>query len=570
MFSARHYPSSYPVFSYQRELAMLAFAVCLAVTASNPANAQRAGASDFGQSNASEQIPGLVDPFDDDQAGDPSSILDDLPPFDETDSNTPSPVDAPYNSESAFGNQRDPLQAQQTSNRQQPNFDSSGFQANLARAPYMLGDFFGVPGSSSTVLIPLNDIGLADSTPGSQSPTGPFNIVSIADPSGSQFIYRNGPPTPFGEFLVVSQESFNADGIHDFLLSADPSKIPASNFQLNVSPQRIELGDLRTDVSYAAVSNGGVTPSGHDIFDLFEVSQVTIPIAGAVVGRTRLQDNNSAMPQDRVFFDYNFFHNVPLLANGIDVNRFTPGIERTIWGGRSSIEVRVPMAMTLNSNFTTDGNVDTSHFELGNATVSQKFLLASNQNMAVACGMGVTAPTADDFNMGMADGTQLVRVENEAFHVLPYLAVLLTPQHSDFFAHAFATLDFDVNGNTIFANTNGLGLTKAGKYRDQHLLALSASMGKWVYRNNRRCSRVNGVILTSELHFTQTLNNADSVRSGNFVVGDPNANLSLLNGTIGGHVQMGKTTVTTGYTLPLTSDDRVFDGEFRVFVNRKY
>ena len=66
------------------------------------ASAQIPRTLEFNGPNESEQIPGLVDPFEDDQQ-DASSILDDLPPFEDVQENNQSPADAPYNAESAFG-----------------------------------------------------------------------------------------------------------------------------------------------------------------------------------------------------------------------------------------------------------------------------------------------------------------------------------------------------------------------------------------------------------------------------------------------------------------------------------
>ena len=477
--------------------------------------------------------------------------------------------------------QNDPLQAQQASNQQQQNFDTSGFQANLARAPYMLGDFFGQGGAQTQVQLPSRVVTYNDfaSSVRYLAPGNLDGVATFTDLSGNAFFDTdgvfvsgddsnlltpavdagltsvnsltviNGPPEQTTFDLVISDDNGIPLSASDLLTLQTGFLNGATNDpQQNLETQRaaqgagtfhkqgtddIVLGTPTATLNAVSSSGGPFSPNGGPSLmtvgnpstqatagvdryflqlpytasfasDIFTPAPIALflptPSAGAVVGRVRLQDNNSAIPQDRVFFDYNFFHNVPLAANGVDVNRFAPGIERTFWYGRSSIEVRVPMALTLNSNFTTDGAVDTSHFEVGNTVVSQKFLLASNQDMAVACGLGLAVPTADDFNVGMVDGTELIRVENEAFHVLPYLALLYSPQCSNFYAHVFATFDYDVNGNPVYANVDGVGLNKIGDYQDQHLLSISASMGKWIYRNNHPCRRLNGVALTTELH----------------------------------------------------------------------
>ena len=41
--------------------------------------------------------------------------------------------------------------------------------------------------------------------------------------------------------------------------------------------------------------------------------------------------------------------------------------------------------------------------------------------------------------------------------------------------------------------------------------------------------------------------------------------------TVGSHLRFGQNLITTlGYSFPFTSSDRVFDGEFRVFLNRYF
>lgn len=308
--------------------------------------------------------------------------------------------------------------------------------------------------------------------------------------------------------------------------------------------------------------------------DLFtpapQILTLPTPSAGDIVGRVRVQDNNSAMPQNRCFFDYNFFHNVPLTAAGIDISRFSPGLERTFWSDMASIEFRVPMAVTLSSDIVSDEPYDVSRYEFGNVGVISKFLLAATEDSAFSAGLGVSIPTADDFNIQMSDGTELLELPNESVHLLPFVAWLFAPSYSDWFTQVFVTGDFDTNGTPVLANTNGARLNDIGTWQDQHLITASGAAGSWLYQNNYGPGLLRRVGWSAELHYTATLNGADSVSAGNYVVGNSEEDLSLLNGILGGHVTLGQATFTTGYAVPLTSSDRVFDGELRFFVNRLY
>ena len=141
-----------------------------------------------------------------------------------------------------------------------------------------------------------------------------------------------------------------------------------------------------------------------------------------------MQDNNNAMPTDRIFLDYNYYHNVPFTANGIDVNRFTPGAEKTFLNGMGSVEVRVPMAVSFNSNQYLGVPTDTSEPEFGNLTFIPKILLTSNDQMALAVGMGITVPTADNLNVYGRGGPRILSVKNDSVHLIPFLAYLYTPR----------------------------------------------------------------------------------------------------------------------------------------------
>lgn len=149
--------------------------------------------------------------------------------------------------------------------------------------------------------------------------------------------------------------------------------------------------------------------------------------AGAIVGREKIADNGSPLPRDRVFFNYSCFDNVPLAPGGVDVNRFTPGFEKTFFDGMTSIEMRFPFATTLNSNFLLDGFTNDDELEFGNLMIYTKALLYSSPTTAIGSGLGISVPTADDLNVGLTDGTTLVRVQNESVHLLPYIGGIHAP-----------------------------------------------------------------------------------------------------------------------------------------------
>ena len=509
------------------------------------------------------------------------------------------------------------------------NTDSApeSFPIRLARAPKMMGDLLGAGGTTVTMQAPSMTVsytdfsssttfeGLGDGfdigrnklrfVPGDLGEFVPSSVfgaqvdgvafrtldtitnlnLSPNSPVALEIVGQNGSGT--SDLDAQTQVQDNADDVVDSSFYTDKFSQQAS-IQSTYGPGSFSsLGGSDTitvDQAEASTTESSIDETTN--FDLaveytveyadeqFTPDPVTMiiptPCSGDIIGRVRLQDNNSPIPQNRFFFDYNYFHNVPYTSSGVDVNRFTPALERTFWDDMASFEIRVPMGITLSSSLTSDLPPDVSHSEFGNIALATKFLLLATNECAVAAGCGVALPTADDFDVGMSDGTDLLSIQNDSVHVLPYLAFLYMPEFRSCFFQSFLTLDFDTNGSPVYGNVSGSGLEHIGRWNDQHLASLSVSAGTWVYENDYRNSALSRVALTSEIHYTETLNDADSVVAEGYIVGDPTYNLSLINATFGTHIVSYDTTFTFGYTVPLTDSDRVFDGEFRFMLNRPF
>ncbi len=506
---------------------------------------------------------------------------------------------------------------------QGPQAPQSGFNVRLARAPKMLGDFFGrgntmvtLPGTTQNVMYnpflgQRDFIGLGDAVDFSSA-----RIVELPSGFGE---FR--PGTVFGQpvngvaFRTLDELTDLSPGVIPLeIVGQAGSGVSDSDAQMQVQnaaeaglPFEAQVDLASQQAVIAGESEGGTfVPTGtdttvvgdpeafasggpidettpfqlslpYDVFfsdAMFTPESMTIlvpsPTAGDIVGRVRMQDNNSPLPQDRVFFDYNFFYNVPMGSPNTNVNRFVPGAEKTFLDGMASAEIRVPMGLTLDSQVVTDLPANVDAYEFGNLTVGTKFLLTSNDELAVAAGLGVSIPTADDIEIGLSDGTALVSIDNDSVHVLPYFAFLYLPRGQNCFVQSFLTLDIDTNGTPVSANVNGTGLESIGVWNDQNLITWSVSGGTFLYENYSRNASLKRVAWSGEIHWTETLNDADSAVGGSFIVGDPTAELSLVNATVGLHATVEQTTFTVGYTVPLSSDDRVFDGEFRAFANRAF
>ncbi|TWU22577.1 hypothetical protein [Bythopirellula polymerisocia] len=466
----------------------------------------------------------------------------------DTDLNQALPVQFQSGAQGGSSSRTSTRQASLSGNNQRT---PQSFAVRLARAPNMMGDFLGQLSESGQM-----DLFIGPSVQQTTS-TNDFHLIEddgmktvyVGGPSGNipGSIYSPGPTPPAPDLVLGLM-----------------SDVPGLFYAQSTLDDYVDVYD----------DPSAIDPDIYNalVYDIYQEVEFVLPNPSAAdfVGRVRVQDNNSPLPKDRVFFDYNLFTNVPLNAAGVDVNRFAPGFEKTFLNKMASIDVRVPMALTLNSSISADGATDSSHSEFGNLSLISKFLLTSTETCAVAAGLGLAAPTADDMELGLSNGTQLIAIENDSTHLLPYIAALYTPERSNCFVLTYLTFDFDTIGNDVLANVNGTGLEQIGVLQDQNLVTFSLAFGSWCYENYTRGNMIKRIGWSLETHYTATLNDADTVSVGNFQIGDPNQDLSLVNQMIGAHMQVGKTIFTGGYGVPLTSSDRVFDGELRFFANRYF
>lgn len=276
--------------------------------------------------------------------------------------------------------------------------------------------------------------------------------------------------------------------------------------------------------------------------------QVPDPSKGGSVGRLKIAENTSPLPQDRLLFNYSFFSGTSI---GADVSRFTFGAEKTFWDGMASIEIKAPMAQTLSSNIPDPSAPDFSHSEFGNLMITPKVILLDRDTWKLTGGVSLTLPTADDTRWGD------LTIENESVFLSPFFGLVWTP-NDRFFAQAILQYDVDLTGSPITGA--GPDYTQLNGTTWQWL---DVGAGVWVIDNTGYSNRLQKMAVVGEFHWNQSLNDRDWI-------GEPVTNVSIVDLTIGAHFLMrNNTTVTAGYAFPIgNSSDQQFNGEFRLMVNK--
>lgn len=476
------------------------------------------------------------------------------------------------------------------------------------RTPGMIGDFYGgaplgfradatldrlfvlADELDSPAVLPSGGSMLTISEP------GPVGILSSSVQSIQQLqaLLRGASPIPGATLVGTINDNAtlttaqSISQIQSFLAStALPYDIvaltaPPGSYTAGVNSQFLLRNGIPGTTVYNSASSGAMLQGGADTlnggedFDAFYfydyVVRFNARLADASsggVGRSKIAEGGTILPQDRVFFRYSYFDNVRY-ANGVGLNRYTPGFEKSYFDRLVSLELRAPFATNTATTSTLDGDSfgNGSDTRFGNLTLYAKALLIQGEQLAISGGLGVLMPTASDINVNYANGTSLLKVENNSVRLQPFLGGLYTPSDR-WYAQGFVQYDVAANGNRVLINSAGNGLARAGTLTDSSNLYFDGGIGYWAYRS-QATRGLTGVIPTVEVHQNLALQTGDMVTGGPFQVGNFGGTSSLTNMVVGSTFEFAqRSQLTVGYTTPVGGgSDRQYNGGLQVFYNR--
>jgi hypothetical protein len=475
----------------------------------------------------------------------------------------------------------------------------------------MVGDFFGgtstgIRGSLTIdrLLVVADDLDSPFPLPGANSvlnitepgPVGMFD-TSVASIQEIQQILRAGgalpPATLVGQIndnatlttsMTVSQIQAllaSTPQAYDIISLIAPPGSYANEVNGIFQGRNQATGTTEFDQngSGALIQNGGDALNGGEDLDAFYFYDynvnlnVSLPSAsGGGVGRLKIAEGGSVLPQNRLYFRYSYFDDVAYTTNGLGISRFTPGFERTFYDNLLSFELRAPFASGTATNITADAGASfgstESHF--GNLTMYLKALLLSRGKLACSGGLGIETPTADGISVTIPGQQPLLTIDNQTVHLQPFLGWLYTPSDKCFL-QGFAQFDFAVGGNDVYANLDGNGLSHAGTLYDQDSFFFDLGIGYWLYRNDAsKC--LTGIIPMLEYHHVTSLSNEGVVNAGPLQIGNFVGDTRISNFVAATTFELNKRNqITVAYAGPLdSSNDRQHQGSFRLMVGQSY
>lgn len=240
-------------------------------------------------------------------------------------------------------------------------------------------------------------------------------------------------------------------------------------------------------------------------------------VGSTTVLNSAIDDNNSPVPQNRVYFRFNHFSDaqsvvglgdttvppgiLPNARRTFDVEGYTFGVEKTFLCDRASVELRVPFTtgLGLHQNFIPGvvtgaaggrdvngnpllntatipgGTLGTDATDFGNLTLIFKGMFLKNDCWAVSGGLGLDLPTASstryrivDFSAPTTVGSvvsserlRTIDIGNNTVNLAPFLAALWTPTET-FFVQGFSQIDVPAGRDPIHYHVEKTGRFGAG------------------------------------------------------------------------------------------------------------
>jgi hypothetical protein len=245
----------------------------------------------------------------------------------------------------------------------------------------------------------------------------------------------------------------------------------------------------------------------------------------------KIAENESPRPQDRAYFNYNFYNNVDRTVIGApsaDLHRETIGFEKTLLSGDASVGLRLPFLQLRGDQSVEDSQV-------GDLSMIFKYALLNDRSTGnvLSTGMVLTVPTGQNLAI---DGESTLH--STVFQ--PFVGYVYNMDRLYFQGFSSVAVPTDA--------------------RDVTLLFNSFSLGYYAWRTTDSGAALRGLVPVIELHVNTPLSHRGTDSA------DPIAIADTVNLTGGLHVLLQRATLGVAAGLPLTGP-KPYDFEVNVNLN---
>jgi hypothetical protein len=271
---------------------------------------------------------------------------------------------------------------------------------------------------------------------------------------------------------------------------------------------------------------------------------------------TKISDNQSPRPLDRVYFSFNYFQGLNTQINQAikspigytQAFRYIGGFEKTFLDGQGSFGIQAPLnSVTAQSTVPKQfGNYGGSSTAVGDMTIYAKYILVEDREAGnlLSAGLAVSPPTGPGRFAGLTSFASVASTTT----FQPFLGYIYN--FGQLYVHGFLAIDVPANSQnaTLLYNDFGLG---------------------YFLRRPDPKSELNPVISmiapTFEIHVTDPLNHRDP-----FNPRDPAGVPDIVNFTYGLNVGFfSRPILTLGIVTPVSSP-KPFDFEALAYLNFFY
>ncbi len=304
------------------------------------------------------------------------------------------------------------------------------------------------------------------------------------------------------------------------------------------------IGDLSPGVRYAQALQG--PPSvGPPNLPGVRAASIFAPSVRAL----KISENQSPRPQDRVFYNFNYFSNVAQAQNiydrspvrNMEIYRHIFGFEKTFDEGRGSFGMRLPID-TLTADSTVSTVRTPTSTATGNLNLFAKYILKQNVETGslASVGLAISPPTAPG---RFAGAPYVFGMNNTSFQ--PFMGYILN--YGDFYIQGFSSFLFTSSARDVTLMFNDIGV------------------GYYLYRDEDPDAFLTAFVPNFEVHVNSPFTHRDW--KNRF---DPAATADIVNLTYGLNFQFRRSAMlSTALVTPVTGP-RPFDAELAVFLNVFY
>jgi hypothetical protein len=233
----------------------------------------------------------------------------------------------------------------------------------------------------------------------------------------------------------------------------------------------------------------------------------------------KVAENNSALPQDRIGFNFNAMQDVynGILNSRVDDNIYEYRLfgEKTFLDGRFSVDLMVPFYTTSAYEYDVADAVSNgpgTDGTFGDLAFGFKALVHESCTSACSLGLRVEAPTGEDIVAPPNFDLFYRSLEDDVWNFTPYVANLWTPTERTF-VQSFLSYRLTSSGIDEVVAPRSI--------REQSYFMADVSVGYWAYRN--RCgSCLTALAPMLELHYTGAWENESISSNSSIVTGTTN------------------------------------------------